>query len=256
MAAPQRPDFKAGLFSLGRLRPLLQREGVLLLRQLLPGATIAAWAERFAQGWEHTEARLIAGDMPERELVNFYRFGHPLPALIDGFGDWIDGLFNHLALRNLLRTLYGSEVCIIGSASLPRLQHPPSAAQAIERALPWHQDYEYVGPLQQAINVWIPLTPVGGDYPGLELWLGGPQAPLLEPGQPTAERDAILAAIPASELWRPQMQPGDVLIFTPYTVHRTHLDPGMSKTRISYELRLCPESDKANTVAQLHKRTL
>ncbi|PKL77820.1 MAG: hypothetical protein CVV27_04470, partial [Candidatus Melainabacteria bacterium HGW-Melainabacteria-1] len=218
------PDFNASFFSLNRLKPLLASEGALLLRKFLPGALISPWAPVFAAGWQQTEQRFFNGDMPEREVMNFYRFGHPLPTLIENFDQWINTLFGQLALRNLLRTLYGPEVCIIGSASLPRVQHP----QLPERALPWHQDYEYIGPVKQTINVWIPLTPAGGDYPGLELRLGAPQQPLLQLDQSEAEREALLAEIAPESLWRPQLQPGDVLIFTPYTLHRTCLLPNMT----------------------------
>ncbi|MEZ0375231.1 MAG: phytanoyl-CoA dioxygenase family protein, partial [Candidatus Sericytochromatia bacterium] len=251
MASPApRPDFNAGFFSLERLRPLLASEGVVLLRRLLPPGLLAPWAQVFATAWQKTEERHDSGTMSEAEQLNYYRFGHPVPALIEGFDLWINSLFAQLPLRNLLRTLYGPEVFIMGSYSLARIQHPELPV----RALPFHQDYEYIGAVKQAINVWIPLTPAGGDYPGLEVQVGRPDPQVLWLGQPESERRAILDRLPSSSFWQPQLQPGDVLIFTPYTLHRTSLLPGMQHTRISYELRICPEADRAHTLSSLHAR--
>lgn len=251
-AGPKRPDFNSGFFSLNRLKPLLQNEGVVLLRKVLPPGLLQQWQPVFWQAWQQTEARFLAGEMPETELLNYYRFGHPLPMFIEGFDSWLAALFGHLPLRNLLRSLYGPQVQIMGSFSLPRIQEP----ELKERALPYHQDYEYIGPVEQAVNVWIPLTPAGGDYPGLEFWVGNPQKPLLVHGQPESERQQVLDQAPPEAWWQPQLKAGDILIFSPYTIHRSHLTEQMTQTRISYELRLCPESDRPHTLSSLHLRHL
>ena len=48
-----------------------------------------------------------------------------------------------------------------------------------------------MGCLSKAINVWIPLTPVGGDYPGLELWLSNPQQAMLSLDMSPEQRERV-----------------------------------------------------------------
>lgn len=244
------PDFNAGFFSLSRLRPLLDSEGAVLLRRLLPAGVLRPWSETFALAWEKTEQKFAAGELSQADIDNYYTFGHPLPGLIEGFELWFQMLFAQLPLRTLLRTLFGPEVFIMGSYSLVRVQRPTRPQQA----MPFHQDYEYIGEVRQAVNVWIPVTPAGGDAPGLELELGGAQQPVYSLTQSEPQRRARIDRIPAERLWRPQMQPGDVLIFTPYTLHRTSLLPGMSQNRVSAELRICAGADRPFTLSSLHSR--
>lgn len=248
----QRPDFKADFFSLTRTKGLLQAEGALVLRQFFPKQLLQEWLPRFVTAVEESERQFQQGQLSESEYQNYYRFGHPLPRLVEGFELWLQALFAYLPLRHLLRQLYGPEVCIMGAYSLPRCIQPDFPL----RKLDFHQDYEYIGPVQEAINIWTPLTSAGGLYPGLEVWLNGPQKPVLKLEQSQAERQAIVAKIPPAELWHPEMQAGDVLIFTPYTFHRTYLSSEMTQNRISYELRLCPAHQQEQTPTQLYPRQL
>lgn len=246
----KRPDYPIDFFSLNRLKPMLQSEGVVLLRKVLSPNRLNFWRERFVEAWQATEARLLAGEMTESELLNYYRFGHPMLRFLPDLNDWLDLLFGQIAMKNILRTLIGPQVLVMGSVALPRIVF----AQHSERALPYHQDYEYIGPVKQAVNLWIPLSAAGGQHPGLELWQGSPQEAQLVHGQPEEVRQAILAQAPAEAWWQPEMKPGDILIFTTYTVHRTYITPEMSGERVSYELRVCPESDRQFTQSAMLER--
>lgn len=233
------PDFAASFFSLQRLPGLLQTRGAVLLRRLLPPALLARWLPVFEAAYAEADRRLAADLIDADTWRNYYQFGHVDPELIPNYQGWLDVLLQQQTLRHVLRSALGPNAGILTRYSTTRRQ---SAAQP-QHAIGFHQDREFIGPLNQALNLWIPLTPAGGpEWPGLELWLDGPQRPLLDFGMAAAERDAVCAEIPASALWRPQLLPGDVLIFTHLTVHRTAAAPRAQGVRYSFELRMTPDT--------------
>lgn len=240
----QVPDFSAGFFSLTRLAGLLQDPGVVLLRRMLPRELLGRWLPAFEQAYREADAQIAAGTISEEDWRNFYQYGHVDPDLIPNLQSWFQDLLKQQPLRHVLRTALGPQAALLLNYSLARRQMPAHP----ERAIDYHQDREFLGPLTKAVNVWIPLTPAGGgDWPGLELWLGGPQHPVFEFTMPPAERTGIGAAIPPDSLWRPALQPGDVLIFTHYTIHRSIIPPTATQTRFSFELRLSADTDTTLT---------
>lgn len=111
--------------------------------------------------------------------------------------------------------------------------------------LPFHQDESILG--RKMLNVWIPLVRCGVDAPGLELVLGSwtEQLPVSPPADAryAVERamiteDAILGRFGREALWRPAFTPGDALLFSGRTAHRTYATPQMTRDRMSVELRL------------------
>ncbi len=131
----------------------------------------------------------------------------------------------------------------------PKLE-PNSHVRAIrlDRAdahLPFHQDETILE--RRLMNVWIPLDPCGIDAPGLEVvWRSSRE--LLKPSPLAGARfpveharldpAAVLRRYGAHALWRPQFRPGDAMLFTGTTVHRTHVDAAMTAARMSVEIRL------------------
>jgi len=111
--------------------------------------------------------------------------------------------------------------------------------------LPFHQDQTIAGtPL---LNVWIPLVACGTDAPGLQVVRGSWRELLavapLEHAEFAADKARIDEALVAREFdahafWNPEFEPGDAMIFAGATAHRTYLRPGMSRDRMSLELRL------------------
>lgn len=232
-----RPDFASGFFSLNRLPGLLQTRGAVLLRRLLPPALLQPWLPIFEQAYAEADRRLAAGEIDAAAWNAYYQFGNVDPGLVRHQPEWLAQLLGHSALRPLIQAALGPQVSLLPYYTGPRRQRRDQP----DRALNFHQDSEFIG--KRALNVWIPLTPAGGpDWPGLELWLDGPQTRLLDFSMPPAERAAICADIPPEALWRPQLVPGDVLLFTHFTVHRTSIAPTASETRLNYELRLVPEA--------------
>ena len=247
MPPPAPPDYPAALFSLARLPGLLQSRGAVLLRRMLPGQLLSQWLPVLEKLYAGADELFESGRMDDWIYQTFYRYGHVDPRSIPDYDLWLRQLLGQPGLRNLLRTLFGPRAWVLLKDSAPRRQAP----QLRDRAIFFHQDQEFIGPLPQAVNVWIPLTPAGGDWPGLELWLDGPQAPLLNFAMSPPEREQVYARIPPEARWRPQLMPGDILLFTAWTVHRTCFEPGMQQTRYSYELRLISESEREGTPSPL-----
>jgi ectoine hydroxylase-related dioxygenase (phytanoyl-CoA dioxygenase family) len=135
------------------------------------------------------------------------------------------------------------------------LGHEPEAApdryireirpERVDAHLPYHQDEAILR--RKTVNVWWPLSRSGDVSPGLEL-VRFSHARLLEPapvpGSPFAvenvrlEENAVRTAFAEDRFFRPIVEPGDVLVFTGATIHRTYAVPGMRLSRLSVEVRL------------------
>ena len=151
----------------------------------------------------------------------------------------LPGLLMHEALVELAWTYLG-ERPVAHLDSYVRVQTPTSR----HTHLPFHRDQTVVG--ARLLNVWIPLVPCGHDAPGLEL-VAGSDGRRLDPANPCAagiverarlDEASVLAAFPSEAFWRPVLAPGDVLVFSGETIHRTHITPNMKRPRASIDLRL------------------
>lgn len=243
------PDYDLSYFEMAQARAILQEQGVLLLRNCLPPDFLQRILPAFREAYEIADYLYQSGRMSADEFDMHYRYGHAEAQDIPGFNTWLNQLLKDVRLRALMRSLFGSEA-FMSCQSQPRRQK----ASALWQAIPFHQDCEFIGPLPSGVNCWIPLTSVGGTYPGLEFCLGGPQRPLFSPEFPLAERQdlsEVFAQWPAPTLWRPCLQPGDLLIFSFFTVHRTWISSNMPETRYSYELRLISDQDAQKVEAPL-----
>jgi Phytanoyl-CoA dioxygenase (PhyH) len=104
----------------------------------------------------------------------------------------------------------------------------------------WHQDGAFLGLDIRVLNVWIALSRCGRDAPGLDIvprrldhivetgtdgsiftWSVGPGAV-----------DRVAADTPVS---RPMFEAGDVMLFDELFLHRTAVDPAMSRPRYAVE---------------------
>lgn len=207
------PDYASEGFVFTQAASLLQKHQALLLRGLLPSDLLSKWLPHFEKAFQNADSEMYTGQMPLDIYQNLYAYGHVHPSTINAYHEWHHQVLCQPLFRQLLRTLLGDSFALMVKNAYPRRQ----GGEHREHAIAWHQDALFLGPLP-AINTWIPLTPAGGDYPGLELILGDDQH------------------------WIPILCPGDVLVFHPLTHHRTFLPDNKHTTRISSELRwLKPE---------------
>ncbi len=246
------PDFAADSFDPATTSEKLESLGVILLRQAVSAEMIADWLPIFESSFAQFDALHASGKMDRPSYENLYRYGHVHPLGVAGLQEWLNIMLSSPILRQVLRAHFGEQAYLMLNNCAPRRQGPIHP----EHAIPFHQDQEFMGPIKRAVNVWIPLTQAGGDYPGLEIWSGCPQKPLLSFALPPYERQSVSSQIPPESLWNPIMMPGDVMIFTPYTIHRTWYEPNMFQTRYSSEIRLISPADTRNTRSALIVRDL
>lgn len=106
----------------------------------------------------------------------------------------------------------------------------------------WHQECETVDP--RALIVWVALEDCGVDAAGLSVIakkLSGAD-PVFEPDDVTlsSEKQALLERLKWPVI-TPEFKSGDAVFLTPFTIHKTHLVPGMSKRRLAYKLTAVPK---------------
>lgn len=112
--------------------------------------------------------------------------------------------------------------------------------------LPFHQDQHILGcPL---MNVWIPLTDCGEDAPSLQVVACPQNGTIVNQVSDRNLYAQIGAEISvnwvmrnhAAKLVAPTMRTGDALLFLGTTIHRTYLEPHMTRRRDSLEVRCIP----------------
>jgi hypothetical protein len=111
------------------------------------------------------------------------------------------------------------------------------------RHLGWHIDADAAGsfPFDPCFNMWLPLDPVGIDAPSLEVVKGSDatmrRLPLLTPPNTIRSDEWRRAHFPRHSIICPVLSPGDALLFSHYTLHRTQPMPNQRKERIGGEFR-------------------
>lgn len=104
----------------------------------------------------------------------------------------------------------------------------------------WHQDGAFLDAGVRTMNVWVALSPCGGDLPtpGLEVMPRRmpevlPSDGELFPHSVSFETVATIAEDTPTTV--PRFEPGDALMFDERFLHRTHLPDGMNETRYALE---------------------
>jgi hypothetical protein len=121
-------------------------------------------------------------------------------------------------------------------------------------AVPLHCDLHYHKNGLFGLNFWIPLEPAGEKFgrPGLEIAPFGfaPVAHYLQfDGHSVASFDAakfklenVEAAFGVNALERTNLDVGDVMVFTCWTLHRTYVPDDAVASRLSAEVRMYTEA--------------
>ena len=113
---------------------------------------------------------------------------------------------------------------------------------------PFHQDSVAVPVPAPMLSCWVPLTRCGVTAPGLEVVAQRLDTALPITDKPATnhvrmEIDAALVERHYGEnLWHPEFDAGDAMLFDSKCVHRTHVTEAMSAVRYSVELRFVATS--------------
>ncbi|MGI9602358.1 MAG: hypothetical protein ACR2QE_10765 [Acidimicrobiales bacterium] len=101
----------------------------------------------------------------------------------------------------------------------------------------WHQDGAFLGRDIKAINIWLTLSPCGVDAPGLDV-VDHRLDEIVETGTGGAAYDWAVGDQVVDGLGgvvRPRFEAGDIMIFDEMNLHRTAMDPAMTKPRYAIE---------------------
>jgi hypothetical protein len=221
----------------------------------VPGLISPTWVQRFVDGIEHVLAvREANQDKPYKTHSSWFR-GLPLPRdeaislarpWVAGDGgmlacdsprllDMVFSAYEEVGLKQVITDYLGERPILSGNkATLRRAR--------LEGKTDWHQDGAFLGSNAgiRALNVWVALTDCGVDAPGMDI-----VPKRFESVQETGTGGAIfdwavgpdtVAALSAdAPVVRPEYKAGDVMLFDDMLLHRTALDPSMTRTRHAIE---------------------
>jgi hypothetical protein len=214
------------------------RGGAVHVRGAIGAASIASLHDAADGLFRSWTASAAAGRLPAALEVPLRRRFIPL-ASIPMLEGRVDSLV-HPSFRELAQRYLGKEPVPAPDSHLRSI-----VVDRPDAHLPYHQDQTIVG--CRLLNVWIPLDACGGASPGLEvIWDSWQQQldPAPEPGAAFPVERARLDPEMISKLygeaarWMPHFEPGDAMVFSGATIHRTHVNAGMSGQRMSVEIRL------------------
>jgi hypothetical protein len=184
-----------------------------------PGAV--PWFEPFPLETEHVERNfrrksgaVIAADSPA--------------ALFD-----VIETFDAVGIRKVMNDFFGEPPALLAKKwSLRRVPHDRFDAS-------WHQDGAFMGGDIRSLNVWLALSHCGDDAPGLDVVARRLDdiVPTGTEGTPlpwTVAPDVVERVAPGAVV-RPIFEPGDVLVFDHFNLHKTATEPHMIRDRYAIE---------------------
>lgn len=118
------------------------------------------------------------------------------------------------------------------------------AAVSPDGTLPYHQDCVYNARYKKLMTCFVPLGDCGAEAPGIELVEGNisrrfehvPRGPW---EFAIASRD-VAKLLATAAIHRPELGPGDVVVFNEHTVHATYYREDMRTARLSMDARAVP----------------
>lgn len=163
-------------------------------------------------------------------------------------------------LRYLVKTSF-PEFSFVNSAVTNCRRVNPNTAKPDalwDEPIEFHVDAQFFPDHLFSINFWTPLVACGRKAPGLEVVLNpvqetkeylkyNPEGHALLPDdfanthkfdRSRRQEENIKSHFQPEKFFSPALQVGDVLAFSNFTLHRTHLAPAMTKNRLSLEVRL------------------
>lgn len=238
---PTVPEVDAADLTAEAVRVGIQSKGSLLVRGLLAGRTeafveaidraLAARGNEEGAWWRNLP-------LPREEAVSLGRHwvaggGGLLACDSPHVLDMLLATYTELGLREVITDYLGERPVLSGNKVT--LRRVP-----LDTNTDWHQDGSFLGDGIRALNVWVALTDCGVDSPGMDLvpkrfdevvetgtggaifdWAVGP--------------DTIPKVAPDAPVVRPEFRAGDALLFDDLYLHRTAIEPTMTRPRYAIE---------------------
>ena len=246
------PVVSASELTLGVVRNGILRHGAVWVRGLVPRTRVARLRQSIDNAFAAYDA--VEAGRPSSDAASWY---DPLeginnPVLTRKWRREANGMLaadsprlffemletvRDVGLDNLIARYLGERpVLSAEKVTLFRLHASDSRLHEVS----WHQDGAFLGNGIRTINAWFALSRCGRDAPGMAL-----MPVRLERILPVGEKgshydwslspDTVAREMPGVEIWRPECEEGDVLLFDHFTLHRTAADPGMPTWRYAFE---------------------
>lgn len=157
---------------------------------------------------------------------------------------------HELQLDRILTAYFGERPALsVRKCTLRRVDTPVKIAG-------WHQDGAFLGTTIRTVNAWMALSRCGRDAPGIEVipCRLDRLIPQLADGSPyawTVPPEHIARELPGVEVWKPEFEPGDVLFFDQFSLHRTAVFEAEPRPRHAIEGWFFAPSRYANDPSEL-----
>lgn len=228
----------------------LQHRGALLVRRLLDPDRLGAVREAIDGAFDG--AAKVRETGRARLKTEWFRQFTPDPPYEFGgveraFANFGSGVLAVDAPRALFRYLEALEAAGVGEVFADYFGERPAISvkkTTLRRTDPdappgWHQDGAFLGVDTKALNIWTALTPCGVDAPGIDVFPRGFDHLVPTGGDEIYDwsvSNETASAYDLDSVVRPDFAAGDALIFDHMTLHRTGVDPSMTKTRYAIEM--------------------
>jgi len=236
----------------GLVRNGILRHGSVLVRGLVPPARAARLRHAIDRAFEAYDATDAGRATPE--MAQWFDPIEDIPdaGIVRSWGRKGQGVFaadSPRALFEFLETVHeiGLDELITGYlGERPALSVEKTTLRLVDTATQhpeWHQDGAFLGGGVRTVNAWFALSHCGRDAPGLDVI---PQRVprVFATGQTgdaetffdwVVSAETIARELPGVQVWRPEFQAGDVLLFDHVTLHRTANSPAMPNPRYAIE---------------------
>ncbi len=141
--------------------------------------------------------------------------------------------FDAVGVRRVVNDFFREPPALLAKKwSLRRVPHDRFDAS-------WHQDGAFMGGDIRSLNVWLALSHCGDDAPGLDV-VGRRLDGIVPTGTEgtflpwTVAADVVERVAPGAVV-RPIFEPGDVLVFDHFNLHKTATEPHMTRDRYAIE---------------------
>jgi hypothetical protein len=150
------------------------------------------------------------------------------PALFD-----VIETFEAAGIRRVVGEFFGEQPALLAKKwTLRRVPHDSGESG-------WHQDGAFMGGDIRSLNVWLSLSHCGDDAPGLDI-VARRFDEIVPTGSDGAWLDwnvgpGMVDRVAQGTVTRPIFDAGDAVIFDHMLLHRTAVDPGMTRDRYAIE---------------------
>ncbi len=215
--------------------------GVVLIRSLFPKEEAQELIREVEDLFTVIES-LLNYNLLTSNAISYLKGGHPADMIPNM--RLLQNLLNQPRLIQSLQHYFNEDELVVHMESTGLRHCDPKKWQ---NYIPWHQDVH--ARRDSFVTIWTPLCRVGEEAPGLEVLPRRLSEKVLKntTGEEVAYEgkgvpDAEVRRLFGDERFHPVMDVGDVMVFSPYNLHRTYVTESMSKARISLDVRLNPAS--------------